>query len=197
MELLAFLKLAYYMTGDKKYQDQYKRVFNEENYFENMANMPHQNPAWYIYYDVILAAYTYPILLKCEQDPAIRRYYKQHMDAWMDKRKEDRNPLVNFIYCFSRNQQTELKSSIDLLTDTPLDLIDWPIDHTKREDIQIVQRPVLGEPQVSELPPASIRATIRWDKNPWGINEGNPHIEREPVFWLLPYWMGRYMKMIE
>ncbi len=196
MELLSFLKLAHYMTGDEKYQLEYKRLIDKEKYLDNMANIPKQNRAWYIYYDVILAAYAYPILIKCEKDPELLKFYEQHMDAWMEKRKDDENPLVNFIYCYSRNKKVELQSSVNLLTDTPLDLIDWTIDHTKREDIQVVQRPVLGDHQVSELQPASIRATIRWDKNPWGIDGGDPHREREPVFWLLPYWMGRYLKMI-
>jgi hypothetical protein len=47
-----------------------------------------------------------------------------------------------------------------------------------------VHHPVLDELQVSELQPAGIRATIRWDKNPWALTTGNPHVEREPVFWL-------------
>ena len=44
--------------------------------------------------------------------------------------------------------------------------------------------------QVDQLPPASIRATIRWDGNPWLAKNGDPHVEREPVFWLFPYWMA-------
>ena len=196
MELLSFIKLAYHMTGDEKYQHEYLRLIKEEKYLDNMSKIPKQNPAWYIYYDVILAAYAYPILIKCEKDPELRKFYEAHMDTWMEQRKADKNPLINFIYCYSRNKKTELQSSIELLTNTPLDLIDWSIDHTKREDIKVVHVPVLGDTQVSELQPASIRSTIRWDKNPLGINSGNEHLEREPVFWLLPYWMGRYLEMI-
>jgi len=196
MELLSFIKLAYHMTGDEKYQREYLRLIKEEGYLENMANIPKQNSAWFIYYDVILAAYAYPILLKCEKDPELLKFYERHADEWMEKRKGDKNPLINFIYCFSRDKKVEIQSSVELLTDTPLDLIDWTIDHTKREDIDIVHAPVLDEIQVSALQPASIRAAIRWDKNPWGITTGNHNMEREPVFWLLPYWMGRHLEMI-
>jgi hypothetical protein len=197
MELLSFVKLAHYMTGDEKYQHEYLRLIKEEGYLDNMANIPNQNPAWFIYFDVMLAAYQYPILLKCEKDPKLLAFYEQHIDAWIEQRKGDKNPLINFIYCFSRNKKIEIESSVDLLIDTPLDLIDWPIDHTKRRDIELVHAPVLDELQVNELQPASIRSTIRWDKNPWSISGGNPHVEREPVFWLLPYWMGRYLEMIK
>jgi hypothetical protein len=115
----------------------------------------------------------------------------------MDKRRNDNNPLLNFLYCYASNKKEELVNSIEFLKDTPLDLVDWNIDHTKREDVKLVRFPVLDDLQVNELPPPSIRAAVRWDKNPWVANNGYPDMEREPVFWLLPYWMGRYLNMIE
>lgn len=196
MEMLGFLKLAHYMTNDQKYQKEYLRLIKEEHYLENMAQVPHQNPAWFIYFDVILQAYIYPILLKCEKDPQRLAFYQKHMDEWFEKRKGDHNPLVNFIYCYSRNKKVELQNSVDFLVDTPLDLIDWSIDHTQREDVKIVREPVLEDEQVNVLQPPSLRMTVRWDKNPWTAKGGDPHREREPVFWQLPYWMGRYLGMI-
>jgi streptogramin lyase len=197
MELLAFLKLAYYMTNDPKYQRHYLRLIREDHYLDNMARITEQNPAWFIYYDVTMQAYLYPILLHCEKDPRLLAFYRQHMDNWMKARKNDKNPLINFLYCYSRDLQVERASSIDFLIDTPLDLVDWTIDHTKRDDIRLVHAPVLDDLEVNELQPASIRSTVRWDKNPWGAVSGSPDTEREPVFWLFPYWMGRYLKMIQ
>ncbi|MBZ5856005.1 ligand-binding sensor domain-containing protein [Flavihumibacter profundi] len=196
MELLAFLKLAYYMTGKMKYQENYLRLIKEEHYLDNMAKIFQQNPGWFIYFDVSLQAYIYPILLHCEKDPELLAFYQQHLEQWMARRINDKNPLLNFLYCYAANKQRELPASIDFLTDTPLDLIDWHIDHTKREDITLVHEPVLNDLQVNVLPPASIRMVVRWDKNPWNAVGGHPTMEREPVFWLLPYWMGRYLKMI-
>ncbi|MEP6845059.1 MAG: hypothetical protein ABI861_03620, partial [Panacibacter sp.] len=197
MELLAFLKLAYYMTNDLKYQENYLRLIKENYYLDNMANVTNQNPAWFIYYDVTMQAYLYPIFMTCEKDPKLLAFYRQHLEHWMERRKNDHNPLINFLYCYSANKQAELPASVDFLTDTPLDLIDWHIDHTKRADVKLVHTPVLDELQIDQLPPASIRQVVRWDKNPWTAVGGNPDVEREPVFWLLPYWMGRYLQMIK
>lgn len=196
MELLAFLKLAYHMTGNGKYQTEYQRLIRDEGYLKNMADIPNQNPAWFIYFDVMLAAYLYPILLKCEKDPELLAFYQQHIDQWFNRRRGDHNPLINFIYCYARDKKEELPNSIDFLVDTPLDLVDWTIDHTRREDLRVVRTPVLDELQVDRLQPPSIRATVRWDKNPWTAVAGSPEREREPVFWLHPYWMGRYLGMI-
>lgn len=197
MEALTFLKLAYYMTGNNKYQQHYLRLIKTEHYLENMSKIQEQNPAWFIYFDVVLQAYLYPILLHCEKDPELLSFYEKHMDSWMEKRAADKCPLVNFFYSYSRKKKVEQQASIDFLVDTPLDLVNWGVDHTKREDVQMVHAPVLDDLQVSELPPASIRAVVRWDKNPWAAINGQINSEREPVFWLLPYWMGRYLKMIE
>ncbi|MFD1143290.1 regulator [Larkinella insperata] len=197
MEMLAFLKLAYHMTGQANYEKEYRRLIEQEHYLDNMAAIPQQNPAWFIYFDVMLQAYVYPILIHCEKDPTLRGFYEKHMDAWMDRRRNDHNPLVNFFYCYARNKRIDLAASVDFLVDTPLDLVNWVVDHTRREDVKISRSPVLDELQINELPPASIRTVVRWDKNPWAAVNGDPSIEREPVFWLLPYWMGRYLKMIE
>ena len=136
MELLSFVKLAYYMTQDEKYQREYLRLIKEEGYLDNMENIPNQDPAWFIYFDVVLAAYQYPILLKCEKDPELLSFYRKHIDRWMDQRKGDKNPLINFIYCFSTNNKVESESSVGLLKDTPLDLIDWTIDHSRTRRYQ-------------------------------------------------------------
>ncbi|MBX2925381.1 MAG: hypothetical protein KF746_24500 [Chitinophagaceae bacterium] len=197
MEILGFLKLAHYMTGDNKYQQHYLHLINEEHYLENMQKIQRQNPAWFIYFDVVLQMYVYPILLRCEKDPELLQFYQSHFDNWMLARKNDKNPLINFFYSYATNKKTELPASIEFLRDAPLDLVNWGIDHTKREDVQMVRTPVMDDLQVSELPPASIRATVRWDKNPWTAVNGQTSTEREPVFWLLPYWMGKYLKMIE
>ncbi|WP_439556065.1 ligand-binding sensor domain-containing protein [Dyadobacter sp.] len=196
MEVLAFIKLAHFMTGQEKYQREYMRLIEKEHYLDNMAQITRQNPAWFIYFDVILQAYLYPILIRCETDPARLKFYKAHLEEWFTQRKGDHNPLINFIYNYTLDQKAELQNSVDFLKDTPLDLVDWPIDHRTREDIRIVRSPVLEDEQVSVLQPASIRMTVRWDKNPWTAAGGNPQVEREPVFWLLPYWMGRYLGMI-
>ena len=197
MELLAFLKLAYYVTNDEKYQQHYLRLINKEHYLKNMEGIVNQNPAWFIYFDVMLQAYIYPILLHCEKDPVLLAFYQHHMDNWMEHRKNDKNPLINFLYCYARNKKVALDASVDFLIDAPLDLVDWDIDHSKREDVKMVHTPVLNEWQVDELPPVSIRGAVRWDRNPWEATGGSPNTEREPVYWLYPYWIGRYLTMIQ
>ncbi len=197
MELLAFLKLAHHMTGKSKYQEHYLKLIREEHYLDNMSKILRQNPAFFIYFDMLLQSYMYPILINCEKDIELKAFYETQFDQWMERRLEDHNPLINFLYSYARNKPSELDASVAFLTNTPLDLVGWQFDHSKREDVKIVHEPVLDERQINILPPPDIRTVIRWDKNPWDAISSYPNREREPVFWLLPYWMGRYLKMID
>ena len=114
----------------------------------------------------------------------------------MNSQKSGENLINNLAYTFATGKKVNIPQTIDFLKDVPFDLVDWPINHTLREDVKLVRTPIMEDIQVSELPPASIRSTVRWDKNPWAAIQGNPHQEREPVFWLWPYWMARYQKIV-
>lgn len=196
-ELLAYLKFAGHIMGDEKYESEYRRLIDEEGYLENASRLNSKNPAWQIYFDLTMEGYLFPILLRYEKDPQLKKFYQDLIEEWMGKQKSGENLINNLTYAFATGRIVNVPQTIDFLQDTPLDLVDWRIDHTLREDVQLVRRPILEELQIAELPLASERATVRWDKNPWAAIHGNPAQVREPVFWLWPYWMARYFEIID
>lgn len=196
LEILSFLKFAYHISGDEKYEKNYLQLIEEEGYIENAKLLHKTNPAWETYFDIYLSLYVYPPLLQYEDNPAILSEYRSHLDFWFQKHKETTSPLVNFTYNYLTESHEELAGSIFFLKDAPLDLVDWKIDNGRREDLNVVRNPILEELQVDELRPPSEYRTIRWDRNPYVAVGGNPAQERDPVYWLLPYWMGRYLELI-
>lgn len=196
-ELLAFLKFTGHITGDEKYEKEYRRLIDKEGYLINISQMNSKNPAWQIYFDRTLEAYLFPILLKYEKDPELKKFYLNLIDKWMAKQTSGENLISNMTYTLATGKKVNTKQTINFLRDVPLDLVDWRVNHTLREDVQIVRKPILEELQISELPVASERATVRWDVNPWAAIQGNSSRVREPVFWLWPYWMARYLDIIE
>lgn len=196
-ELLAYLKFAGHITGDNKYEKEYRRLIDEEGYLDNASRLNSKNPAWQIYFDLTMEGYLFPILLKYEDDPDLKQFYKKLIDEWINKQTSGENLINNLTYALATGRKVNVKQTIEFLRDAPLDLVDWRIDHTLREDIKIVRKPILEEIQISELPPASERATVRWDKNPWSAVSGNPDQVREPNFWLWPFWMARYLDIIQ
>ncbi len=197
LEVLSFLKFAYYLTGDEKYQEAYLKLIHQEGYIENAHMLHKTNPAFETYFDIYLALYVYAPLLMYEEDPALLNEYRLHMDQWFEKNKETSSPFLNFTYNYLAGGQDELDNSIFFLKDAPLDLVDWSIDNGRREDLQVVRKPILEELQVDQLRPPSEYRTLRWDRNPYVALGGNPAQERDPVYWLLPYWMGRYLDLID
>lgn len=196
-ELLAYLKLAYGITGDETYQKEYLKLINEHGYLENAKGINSKNPAWQIYFDLTMEGYLFPILFRYEKDPQILSVYKDMLEKWMAHQKAGENLINNMAYTLCTGKKINVEQTIGFLKDTPLDLVDWTFDHTKREDVKVVRTPILEEIQIDKLPPPSIRATVRWDKNPWSAVNGNPNSMREPVFWLWPYWEARYLGIIE
>jgi hypothetical protein len=196
LELLAYLKFAAHITGDDKYDKEYIRLIEKEGYLENASKLNSKNPAWQIYFDRTMEGYLFPILLKYEEDPEYRHFYEMLAEEWMENQQAGENLINNFTYAYATGDKVNIRQSIEFLKDTPLDLVDWTIDHTLREDVHIVRKPILEELQIEELPSASERATVRWDRNPWAAVEGNQQQVREPVFWLWPYWMARYLSVI-
>ena len=196
LELLSFLKFTYHITKNEKYQKEYLKLIKEEGYLENAKKLHNTNPAWETYFDIYLALYVYPPLIKYEDDSEIKKEYEDQMKQWFEKNRKTKSPFVNFTYNYLSGGSDELDASIEFLKDAPLDLIDWNIDNGKREDLKVVREPILEELQVALRPPSESR-TVRWDNNIYEAVVGNPAQEKEPVYWLLPYWMGRYQELIQ
>jgi hypothetical protein len=196
-EILAYLKFAGHITGDAKYETEYRRLIDKEGYLNNAAKLNSKNPAWQIYFDLTMEGYLFPILLKYENDPDLKKFYQALIEEWMKKQTSGENLINNLTYAIATGKKVNVDQTLEFLRDAPLDLVDWRIDHTLREDVTIVRKPILEEIQISELPPASMRATVRWDKNPWAAVSGDPSQVREPNFWLWPYWMARYLGIIQ
>ncbi len=197
LELLAYLKFAAHLTGNEKYEKEYCRLIDTEGYLDNVSHLNSKNPAWQIYFDRTMEGYLFPILMKYETDPKLHEFYQKLMDDWMKSQSSGENLINNLAYTFATGERVNVNQTIDFLKDAPLDLVDWPINHTLREDVKLIRSPILEDIQVSELPSASMRSTVRWDKNPWSAIQGNPLQEREPVFWLWPYWEARYLGIIK
>ncbi len=196
LELLAFLKFAYHISGDEKYQKAYVNLIKKDGYLDNAKKIFDTNPAFDTYFDIFLLLYIYPPLLTYEDNPEIKSEYQAHLNTWFNKYKEIKSPFVNFTYNLLAGGDDELDNSIFFLKDAPLDLVDWRIDNGKREDLNVVRKPILETLQVDKLRPPSEYRTMRWDRNPYEAVAGNPAQERDPVYWLLPYWMGRYLNLI-
>jgi hypothetical protein len=170
----------------------------EYDYLTNINQVKTTNPAWRTHIDDELLALAFPVLMEYEKDPGLIRTYKNSFEQWYEAAGQDCSPYFNFLYGAYRGYDPNLDCSIENLRDTPLDLVQWRVDNTKREDLELTRLPEYEFIQTNRLVPISERGGVmRWDRNPWQAIQGNGgHTESDGVFWLLPYWMGRYYGFI-
>jgi hypothetical protein len=198
VEILSYLKLAYHVSGAERYQKEYLRLLNENDYKENILMAKTLNPAWRTHIDDELLALAYPCLFMHEKDPELLKLYHASMNQWYAAVKDDNSPYFNFTYGAFSDQDPQINGSIAYLKDTSLDLVRWRIDNSQREDIQLVHVPEIEHIQTSRLMPPSEGGVMRWDNNPWIAIQGDGgYTESDGVYWLLPYWMGRYYGFIQ
>jgi len=198
VEILSFLKVAYHMTGNEKYQKSYRYLIDKHGYAENTRRAKVTVPSERTHIDDELLALAYPGLLKYETDPELKKIYLEGLNHWYQNIANEYSPFYGFVYGGVVGRDFGFQGCVEFLRDTPLDIVQWTVDNTRREDIKLVRRPELEVLQTDRLLTASERGIIRWDENPWRTIQGDDgRTESSGVFWLLPYWMGRYYGFIE
>lgn len=198
MEILSYLKLAYHVSNNEKYQKEFYKLFNDHHYRDNILEAKTNMATWVTYIDDELLALAYPVLMDTETDPEVKALVEKSVEKWYDALKNDDNPYFYFLYDGLTGKKLNIDRSIFLLEDNPLDLIRWTVDNSKREDLEIIRKPILEYKQTSRLVPPSERGIMRWDNNPWKSVQGDGgHSESDGVYWMLAYWTGRYYKLID
>jgi hypothetical protein len=196
-EILSYLKVTYYITGNEKYQNEYLKLINEYGYAEFCRRPKSYGISERTHIDDDLLGLSIPGLILNETDPKLLEIYREGITWAYETVRHDMNPYVNFFYGIAGGTDFELDNSVEYLRDHPLDLIQWTVDNSKRDDIEFVREPMLEPLQTNRMLPPSERGVMRWDKNPWSVQSGDFHdpegrLESAGVHWLLPYWMGRY-----
>ncbi len=201
LEILGYLRLAELVTGDAKYHRAALALIDKDHY-DVLARRPlATEPSERTHFDQELAGAALSLALT-EDDPRLRKIYEEGLAFWWQRVRSQNSPWFNFIWASLANPADptafHLNECVDALRDEPLDLVQWTVDSRKREDVRLVHEPVLDDVQVDRILPPSERATIRSDSNLYSAVRGEDGMsESSGVFWLLPYWMGRYYGFID
>jgi hypothetical protein len=197
VEILSFLAVAHHVTGDDKYERELARLF-DEGYAELILDPKLSAPSEFTYIDDQLLALSYRGLLAYDREPKRRKVYLKSLKKWFEVVRRDHSPLYAFVYGGVMGGSFGADGCVEFLRDSPLDMIDWTVDNRTREDLRLVRLPVIEHLQVNRLLPPSERPLNKWDKNPYQAVDGSGgSSESSSVHWLLPYWMGRYYRIIE
>ncbi|HKX28459.1 MAG TPA: hypothetical protein VJ302_12230 [Blastocatellia bacterium] len=202
LQILSHLRVAIHVTGEAKFQAAYDELIDKHRYHLLTRNQKINIPTKTNHSDDELAFLSYYPLLLYEKDPRLREVYLQSLQrSWLIERPE-RNPLWNFIYAAGTGaREYDREDSIRTLREIPMDLISWTVRNSRRPDLDprlIESRPDrFGNRQSLIVLPYDELPIMKWNGNPYRLDGGDDgRTEDDGAFFLLPYWMGRYHRLI-
>ncbi len=198
-ELLSFLKSAHHITGDAKYDREYKKVAFELGYAK-IATQQRELTEEINYSDEELAYLTFYPLFVYEKDPGLRATYLKAAEGWWHNIQREQNPLWIYIHALAlppnrgKFDADFFPQARHTLERFPMDLVTWTIKNSDRPDIAFdTKLDRFDKKQVVTFLAPDERPVMKWNGNPFVIDGGHEgHSEDDGATFLLPYWMGRH-----
>jgi hypothetical protein len=146
--------------------------------------------------DDLLAFVTYWVLYRYAFDEDLKAKFAQTIRDHFEIEKSERCPLWNFVYASTGASDYDVEGALWTLRRFPLDLIDWRVENSHRQDITRLGR-TFRRQQLAELLPPGERRITRWNSQPFVLDGGSGgRVELAGDEFLLPFWMARYLKII-
>ena len=198
LQLLSFLKTTAHITGDARYETEYRKVAHELKYLDLITRMKEFRTEMN-YSDEQLAMLPFYCVFQYEKDPVLLQAYRRALDDWWENMQREQNPLWTFIYLTGRpDAKVDLPGAVWTLYRMPLDVVFWDVKNSHRADI--VWSPVVdrfGKREALALLPPDERPVMRWNANPFVVDGGGGgKREDDGAAFLVAYWLGRYHKFV-
>ena len=198
IELLSFLATMRHITREAKYDAAYRKVALEMGYAEIGTKLLERRRT-VNYSDEELALLSFYLLFEYEKDSKLLDWYRRAADQWWQNIQREKNPLWTFIYLRGKPKTpVDLAGAAWTLYRIPMDLRDWTVANSHREDVVMeTAQDRFGRSQSKTLLPPDERPVMKWNGNPFRIDGGgNGSSEDDGAFFLLPYWMGRHYRYL-
>ncbi len=199
LELLSFLKTSWHITREPRYEAEYRKAAWDFKYADWMTRL-NEFREELNYSDEELGLLSYYPLFRYEHDATYLEYYRRGLDEWWKNIQREANPLWTFIYVVGQPRTAiDLSAAVWTLYRMPMDTITWTVRNSQRPDIVWAGAgDRFGAREALTLLASDERPVMRWNSNPFVVDGGNGGAsEDDGAAFLLPYWMGRYHKMLK
>ena len=203
LHILSHLRVAIHMTANDalraRFRAAYQELIEKHRYHLLTRNQKIMVPGAINHSDDELAFLSYYPLLRYETDPALQTVYRQSLErSWQIERPE-RNPLWNVIYAAGSGAEAyDRDAAVRTLREIPMDLVQWSIRNSHRRDVPIdPMADRFKRPQALIVLPYDELPMSKWNGNPFALDGGREgRSEDDGAYFLLPYWMGRFHKLL-
>lgn len=208
--ITAGLQLAYALTGDEKYKSEAFRLFEDHGYLDNIkiplskiASTPgyiyaghNMGEGGWNHSDDEMAFPSYWILYHYAFNKELQDIYSDVITDHFTIEKPERNALWSTI-AYGTTGDVDLPSVQWHLREFQMDMVRWTIKNSHRKDLDLLPDNFREQSTRTLLSPAE-RETIRHNANPFDLDGGNGgRSELAGDEYLLPYWMARYLNLIQ
>lgn len=194
LQMLSFLKVAHFITGDAKYEVHYRKLILEHGYLTNTLLTKKLFPDENNHSDDQLGFVAWYPILQLEQDPRVRRALHHGVFRHYQVVKPEQPSFYTFAFATIDAGNADLEGAIENLRQIPTDRRTWKMTNSTRDDVAFDPRPNrFGRPVLDRVLPADERNFEKWNADPYRPDEGGDGREEDDgAAYLLPYWMGRY-----
>ena len=209
--IIGFLQTAYHFTKKEIYKQKAYELMNKHGYLENLLR-PMKEIGQVTESDGKLAAelseewnhsddemyfLAYWCLYPYAFTPELKKQYFTAIKEHWDMERPKKNGLWNLCYAMTGAKEFDKAETIWFLKEFPLDMIEWQVINSHRKDIEAVPANFRGQTITKVLPPDE-RPELKHNRNLFKLDRttnGQSELSAGDSF-LLPYWMGRYLKVI-
>lgn len=195
LEALTFMRTAYALTGEKKFEDGYQQLV-KWGYAENTIGQKNTFPPKYIApWDDNLAFRSYYTLLRYTNDPVDRSIYLRSLARTWEVKRIEEVPWYNYNYGAITGNDCEQVQSINHLRAWQLDCISYRYTNSIRHDLYTRPGYVSYERGTRAISPRESEVN-RNSRYAMSYDGGSGNRVMEPSAFMRDYWMGRYHGMI-
>lgn len=218
LQMLSFLKTAYNITGDGKYQDHYVKLIHEHGYLNNLLLEKKLFPDSKNHSDDQLGYVAWYPLLENERDSTYRPALQQAVRRHYRIIEPDKSSFFYFVSAVIE-PEVNIEAAVEDLREIPTDRRMWRIENSTRDDIDWNPLPNrFGRPILDRVLPADERSWNKWNGDPYVPDGGGPGgvspsgispeqegielplqveypdgaYEDDGASWLLSYWIARH-----
>ena len=210
--IIAMLQTAYHFTGKQAYKNKAYELMEKHGYLENLMRPMAEigeagdgsgdlskllSDAWN-HSDDEMYFLGYWGLFRYAFTPELKEQYKKAiLDHWEAERPE-KEALWNIFTAMVQPENFDLNESIWFLERHPIDLIGWQTQNSHRKDLEFLPANFRRQTTTRVLSPSETRIA-RHNANRFTLDGGNEGMTAYSAgdIWLLPYWLGRYLRVIQ
>jgi hypothetical protein len=211
--IVAGLQLAWSLTGKDIYKSETFRVMDEWGYLQNMqipmkniahtTGVKHQGIGMgeeWNHSDDEMAFLTYWVLYHHALNDTLKAKYADIIKDHWEIEKPERNALWNLI-SYGTCGEIDLESTLWYLREFPADCRRYAVRNSHRKDLELLPQDIhanFREQTNTQLLTKGERTANRHNTNEFMLDggRGKDHCLAGDEY-LLPYWLARYLKVIE